>query len=273
MLRRYIFSVCLLWLSFGRITALDFIDSPAHSLALSGSDICSSHEWSGTDNAASLAEYTFFTLAGSYSNRYLISELGSYLFCATIPTPKGTFSPAITYFGSRVYNQLNLAIAYGLKLTSWLNAGIKLGYHRIRVEATLKTLSAVTGDIAITAKPAENIAIAAILVNPTQTSLNDRSGDRMRGNLQVGITYAETENFCLAGKLTWNHFDQINGSMGAEYALVKQFRLQAGVEFPEIICYSFGFEIDLENLGIAMSGNLHPQLGISSAVSLSYKLR
>jgi hypothetical protein len=133
--------------------------------------------------------------------------------------------------------------------------------------------SAVSGDIAITAMPAENLAITAILVNPTRTTFNNLSGDRLPGNVQLGVAYTEADNFCLAAKLLWNNFEQVNCSMGAEYVLIKQFSLLAGVEYPEIISYSFGVGMALEQLGINISGKLHPQLGLSSAFSLSYKIR
>lgn len=245
----------------------------AFDIAMSGADITSDNEWSGLQNPAALANYRYTTLGVSYHNRFLIPELGSQLFCATVATKKGTFLPVLSYFGSKRYNQSSLSIAYGLELSSWLDMGINMGYHRIVIEAGSRTSSAISGDIGLIIRPVERIALGVLLINPTQTRFNDASGEYLPGSLQLGFSYSEEKQFCLTSQFCWVDFVRLSCAFGSEYQLFKLLSLRAGVRFPDITTYSFGMGWTFDRLSIDLGFEQHPWLGLSSVISLSYKIR
>jgi hypothetical protein len=270
---RFILSFCWIVLCFGNSAAQTGILCTARSLAISGADIAGSSEWSGIDNPAGLGDYSHYYLGVSYQNRFMIPELGSQLLCGTIPTTGGTFSPVINYFGSKSLNRMNLSLAYGLSLNAWFSAGIKLGYHRVAVEATMHQASAITGDLAVIVKPLEGFALGAMLVNPTRTRYNNFSGERLPGSLQLGISYSGKNTFCIASKLNWDDFQRLICSFGAEYELYKFLSIRAGIWFPDRLSYSFGLGMSFGLFRFDLGGEQHPLLGLSSAISLSYKIR
>jgi hypothetical protein len=243
------------------------------AIAISKADITGSSEWSGFDNPAGLGNVTYYSIGISYFNRYMIPELGTQSLSATIPAIRGTFSPALTYFGSKVFYQLKAELAYGLALTEWLSAGIRMGYQVIHAEAVMYEASVVTGDLAIIARPAENLAIGGFLVNPARTKYNDPSLDRSPGNICIGVTYFQQDQFCLASSFDWEDFKTLNAGLGSEYALSKLISLLAGVQFPNCLSYSFGIRISCKSIRIDLGFEQHPVLGLSSALAFSCNIK
>jgi hypothetical protein len=245
----------------------------ARAIAMSEADITGISGWAGLDNPAGLGEYDSYSLNISYQNRYMLPELGTQLICGTIPTAGGTFSPILSYFGSDAYNETRIGLAYGLALNTWLNAGIRLGYHRVDIEATMHQASAVTGDLALIAKPSDGVAIGAFLINPTRTRYNDLSGNLLPGALQLGISYSDESRFCIATSVNWDDFHKVDWKLGSEYEFCKLLRIRAGIRLPERLSYSFGVGMTFGTLCFDLGFEQHPFLGLSSAMALSYKIK
>jgi hypothetical protein len=242
------------------------------AIAISEADITGSSGWAGFDNPAGLGGYSDYSMSICYQNRYLIPELGTQMLCGTIPTASGTFSPVFSYFGSKAYNRTGIALAYGLALNSWLNAGIRLQYNRINVEAVMHGASAVTGDLAIIAKAGESIAIGAMLVNPTRTRYNNLSGDYIPGGFRLGASYSVEKSFCIASSLNWDDFKKLECSFGTEYKLCRLLIIRAGIRLPERLSYSFGLGMVSGSFCFDIGFEQHPLLGLSSALALTYKI-
>jgi hypothetical protein len=243
------------------------------AIAISEADITGSSGWSCVDNPAGLGSFSHFSIGISYFNRYMVPELGTQSICTTLPTLRGTFSPLFSHFGSRIFNRMEVRLAYGLALNKWLSAGVRMGYQTIHIEAVMYRASVVTGDLALIVKPAENLAIGAFLVNPMQTKYNDPSRNRSSGNMKIGITYFQQDQFCLASSLNWEEFKRITAGLGSEYTVCSFLSLLAGVQFPDHLNYSFGIRISSKSFRFDVGFENHPVLGLSPALAFSCKIK
>jgi hypothetical protein len=245
----------------------------ARSLSLSGSNITCSDAWSGIDNPAGLGMFSFFNIAYSYNNRYLVPELNTHNIVSSIPTSVGNISPFFSYFGGKLYSESHLIIAYGKMLAKWLSLGINFGYHIQRIEAIYERESAITGQIGIIAIPAKGVRIGININNPNGSAYGRKKSEKLVSGLQTGISLSRDKSYLLALQVNYNEFETLTYSMGAECIIAELFVIRTGIKYPESLCFSFGTGFDFQRFSVEIGFEQHSILGLSTALTLSFKKR
>jgi hypothetical protein len=267
----------LLLISFIGITNAVFSQGAnlfdARSLSLSGSNVTCSDSWSGIYNPAGLGLHSSLDISINYSNRFLLSELSTQTIVSTIPTILGNISPSFRYYGGNQYNECNLVFAFGKQLAKWLSAGINFGYYMQTIEATNKRASAIAGQIGVIAIPLKGLKVGINIINPTGSAYGRFKGEELASGLQAGISLSGEQSYCLAVQINYSEFEICNYSMGAEFFIAEYLSIRAGLKFPASLSFSFGLGMEFQRLSIDFGFEQHSILGLSSAITMNYKIK
>lgn len=245
----------------------------ARTLGLSGSNVTCSDPWSGIHNPAGLGLTSSLDISINYSNRFLLSELSTQTIISTIPTILGNISPSFRYYGGDQYNECHLVFAYGKLLAQWLSAGINFGYHLQTIEATNLRASALAGQIGVIAIPLKGLKIGIHIINPTGSAYGRFKGEEIASGLQAGISLSEEQSYCLAVQINYSEFEIFNYSMGVEYFPAEYLSIRTGLKFPASLSFSFGLGMKFQRFSIDFGFEQHSIIGLSSAISMSYKIK
>ncbi len=244
----------------------------ARNIALSGADISSWYSGYWMINPAALARCNIHSVTISYYDRYMLPELGECRLSGTYYTQHGTFLPAVSYLGQKYLNYSSLAVSYGLEIAPWAGVGIKMQYCRVAIESIHRNTSSISGDAGIIVNPFQRLFVGIVAINPAGRLYQHSNPGLAPTSLQVGISYAENQQYCMAAKLCWDEFKELNYALGAEYRLCNSFTVRAGVRFPDRLCYSYGVGLNLTNIRIDLGFDQHQVLGISSSFTLTYNI-
>ncbi len=269
---KYTLIICLIFASTS-VFAQDANLFDARSLGLSGSNVTASNTWSGMNNPAGLGMHSAFHLGLSYNNRYMVPEMGTQAVVANIPAGPGTLSSSFIYFGAKQYHESHMVLAYGKTLAKWLSMGINFAYHSQSVEAIKKRASAITGEIGLIAIPAKGLEIGLNIKNPTQSAYGRLKGEGLSSGMQTGISLSEDKNYVVAAQINWNEFRDFTFIMAAECFIVKYLFIRVGMKFPVSQSFSFGLGTNFQRFSMDLGFEQHSVLGLSSALSISYKIR
>ena len=89
--------------------------------------------FSSTANQASLAQVKSAGFGVYGERRYLLEELNQFSAIVAIPSSGGTFAFQGDYYGFTTYNENQLGLAYGRKISNYIDLGIKFNYHTVRI--------------------------------------------------------------------------------------------------------------------------------------------
>ena len=239
----------------------------ARSSAMGNSSITISDFWSQFNNQAGLANNNNFSIGSSFENRFLLKSLSTKTLGLIIPVDNGSFGFNIIHFGDPNYNEINIGLAYGRKLSKNLSIGIQFDYFSIRQGYDYGSKSKITFEGGFIYKIDEKIKIGGHLYNPQfKTKIEDApilpEIYRLGFEYQISndlLSYFEVKNQSMLGSSL--HF-------GMEYTY-KIFAFRCGYATnPDQ--FTFGLGIQKKQFILDFSSNLHSVLGYSPQLSLVY---
>lgn len=239
----------------------------ARSSALGGSSITLTDFWSQFNNQAGLANNIGFSVGSSYENRYHLKSLSIKSFAFLIPVNNGTFGFNIIHFGDAMYNEINLGLAYGRKLSEHLSVGIQFDYFSIKQAYDYGSISKITFEGGFIYTVDEKIKIGGHLYNP-QIKGNVDDVNILPEIYRLGFEYLIHKD--LIGFFEVKSHSKLGSSMhlGMEY-IYKSFVFRAGyASNPDQ--FSFGFGIQKKQFILDFSSGIHSVLGYTPQLSLVY---
>jgi hypothetical protein len=244
----------------------------ACTFSLSGSGTALSNIYSVNNNQAGLANFRKAAFAINYNNRYFIPELAGQSILASIPLGKGTFGTSIDHFGSKFLNENKLSVSYGLRLFNWLNAGMEMNYHQLRIETPGEKSETISGNIGLQAITKDHFIIGIQLENPTKSQYVNSGNNTLYSSFKAGISYSVPASFLITSQLDWDDFEKIAVIAGTEYWLIKNLSIRFGMRLVENPSFSFGTGMIYNRIAVDFGFQQHPVLGLSSAVSIIIQL-
>ncbi|MBN1597732.1 MAG: hypothetical protein JW894_05520 [Bacteroidales bacterium] len=242
----------------------DFIEATSFP----GNVISINNDWSVLQNPAGLVFQQNPVLGLTYSNKYMLSELGTSILMTTIPMRFGTIGSSICYFGTHSYNESLLTLAFSKTLFDRFNIGIKMNYHKKYVETFKEKSFAISGEIGLVFTPSKSVIFGLHIVNPTASGYNSVYEEKLNSVIKAGISYFRNESFTLTGQVDWYNYEKIEYAFETKYYPVNRMEVRAGFRLPHYTGYMFGTEIKLSRYTIDTGFEIHPVLGISSSISL-----
>lgn len=243
----------------------------ARSLGLGHASATFTDLSSAYNNQAGLG---FVTQAGiqSYTEqRFLVGEMTYGGLVAVMPTQSGTFSLTTTYFGYPNYNETQIGVGYGLKLSDNFSAGIQIDYLNTSL-IEFGSKGNVTFEAGILAKMTDQLTFAAHIYNPTQAKLGESLGvvEKTPGIFKTGLSYLQKDKYLISVEaekdIDYDPFLKV----GIEVYLSEKIVGRAGIG-TNPSNYSIGLGYQVNNLTVDVAGSQSEFLGFTPAISLSWK--
>lgn len=224
--------------------------------------------FSFTSNQAALAQ-TAKPGAAIYSERpYLLKELTVCLGVAVTSISSGAIGISLNYYGNNDYNQSQLGLAYGKKLSDKIDFGVQFNYHRINVPAYDKT-TAINVEIGTIIHVSEKLHAGIHIANPLGKS-ETRRGEQLAYANTFGIGYEASENLLLQMEISKEEHKPIKVNSSIQYNFKEQLYIRTGIVTDTGNLF-FGAGWQWKQIRIDISSSYHSILGISPTLMIIIK--
>lgn len=256
--------------SFSSFAYIDNYPIGARSFAMGNASVTLSDVWSVHHNQAGLAFQKNISGGIFYESKFFIPNLGLKGGAVVVPTNSGVFGLNISSFGYSKYNENKIGIAYGRTFGEYFSAGIQLDYLRTQVAENYGSKGVIAGEAGVQAKLSKNFIIGAHIFNLNRAKgaiyNNEKIPTIMRAGL--GYTFSDKVIICVETEKDIDFKPIIK--FGLEYHVIEALYIRAGTSTNPFI-NSFGVGVFLKNIQLDVAAAMHPVLGYSSQMSLSYK--
>ena len=224
--------------------------------------------WSSFHNQAILANNTSFSFGFNYENRFNISELGTRSVGMIIPGGKASVGVIYSHFGYTDFKRDMSGLACGMKLTNKIAAGLQVDYFAERAVGGYSNIQSVTCEVGLLVNPSENIMIGLHLFNPVPNSLRKSF---LPTSLRIGVGTNLNKLLFTGIEAEMSSGSNLIFRTGFEYEAAKKLWLRGGF-CSDSNSFSFGLGFLLKIVQIDISFVTHEKLGVTSSVSLIFKI-
>ncbi len=225
--------------------------------------------WSSFQNQALLPLLGKSMFSFSIENRFGLSELSTRSVCLAIPSGHSAAGIYYSCFGFSDFKRETIGLASGVKLSPNLSAGIETDLFTTRSAGNFKDYYQISFQGGILFSFNENIQAGICIFNPVPnsirkipvpSSISAGAGMLLHSNLYICILAEMTagSNICFRS--------------GFEYTAGKKFKLRGGYSTAKHT-FSFGAGWITGRALIDLAFTTHPQLGITSALSVTLPLQ
>ncbi len=243
----------------------------ARSLGMGHASVTFTDMSSAYNNQAGLGFVSDPGVTSYTEQRFLLSEMTYGGLCAVLPTQSGTFSLSTTYFGYSNFNDTQIGLGYGLKLSENFSAGVQVDYLRTSV-IEYGSKSNFTFEAGLLAKMTDKLTFAAHVYNPIRAQLGESLGitEKIPGILKAGFSYLEEDKFLLTTEVEKDIDYDPFIKVGLEVYLSDKLFVRGGVGTqPSYFTLGMGYKVN--NLSIDIAGSQNEYISFTPAVSLSWK--
>lgn len=224
--------------------------------------------WSSFHNQASLAYNKSFSFGLNYENRFSIKELGTRSVGMTIPAGKASLGVVYSHFGYTDFKRDMTGLACGIKLSEKISAGIQVDYFSERASGEYGNNQSVTCEAGLLVTPSENIRIGIHLFNPVPNSIRKTY---LPTTLRVGAG-TDLNKLLFAGvEVEMSSGSKLIIRTGFEYEAAKKLWIRSGFSTNNN-SFSFGLGYLAKIAQINLGFTTHEKLGVTSSVSLVFKI-
>ena len=223
--------------------------------------------FSFTGNQAALAGIKKIS-GGIYGERrFMLADLTSYQLAFALPTSSGNFGLQANYFGSSVFSQSRLGLAYARNLGK-VDVGAQFNYHQIKI-AGYGNASAINFDAGAILYISEQFQTGVHVYNPTRVSFGKNSEEKLPMVYSFGFGYDASENFFIGIEIEKVEGQPVNVNAGLQYSFDEKIFARAGISSSTSVFY-FGAGFLWRGVRIDLTPSLHPSLGVTPGLLLVY---
>ena len=239
------------------------------SASLGHASSCLNDVWSSRNNQGSLGFVRQNEVGAFYENRFFVKELSQSGFAAAVPLKKGTFGFSYTSLGYKLYRESQVTLAYGMKLSENISAGIAFDYLNTKIADIYGQANAFTGSFGLTAKLLPQILVSTHIYNPFRAKITNYNNEKIPTIYKFGAQYIFSTKVFLVMEAEKTSAQKINIKGGIEYKPSSLIYIRAGgSSYPTQASFGFGFNYN--GLKIDMSSSYHSILGLSPQIGLRY---
>lgn len=224
--------------------------------------------WTSFHNQASLANNTSLSFGLNYENRFNIKELGTRSVGMIIPAGKASAGAVYSHFGYTDFKREMTGLACGLKLSEKISAGIQVDYFSEKTSGEYSNKQSVTFETGLLITPSESIRIGVHLFNPVPNSIRK---SYLPTTLRVGAGTFLNKLLFAGVEAEMSSGSKLIIRTGFEYEAFKKISIRGGFSTNNN-SFSFGLGYLTKFVQIDMGFQTHEKLGVTSSVSLIFKI-
>lgn len=224
--------------------------------------------WSAFHNQASLPFTNKISFGINYENRFSIKDLGTRVAGIIVPAGRSSVGVIYSYFGNTNFKREMTGLACGIKLTKKISAGVQIDYFSERSSGEYPGIQSVTCEAGLLFTPSENIRIGIQAFNPIPNSMRRT---RLPSSLRVGMGIDLNSQLFAGIEAEMNTNSILNIKTGFEYEAANRICFRGGFSSRNnSFCFGLGYHFEFVQIDIGFVA--HETLGISSSVSLIFKI-
>ncbi len=225
--------------------------------------------WSSFHNQATLAYNNSFSFGFNYQNRFNISELGTRSLGLIIPAGKASLGAVYSHFGYTDFKRDMTGLACGMKLSNKISAGLQVDYFSERTSGEYDNIQSLTCEAGLLITPSENTRIGIHIFNPVPNSLRKTF---LPMSVRVGAGTYLNKSLFAGVEAEMSSGSRLIVRTGFEYEAAKKFWLRGGFS-TDNNSFSFGLGWLVKIVQMDIGFVTHERLGVTSSVSLIFKIR
>lgn len=241
------------------------------SAGMGRSSVALTDFWSIQNNPAGLSTLASPTAGIFYENRFLMKELGFKSAAFGMPLNWGVIGVSASQFGYSEYNENKIGLAYSRQFSPKLRLGMQLDYLLLNYADVYSNRQTFTFEIGLQSQLTEKVCVGAYVFNPARVDISTSDDYKMPIVMRLGVSYAITRDFIGQFEIEDNTDYGFSVRMGAEYQIIENLNLRAGVQTnPGIFTFGLGYEVSF--LTIDLSAQMHEIYGASLQAGLTFKI-
>ncbi len=243
--------------------------SGAMAEGMGNASVTTDDAWSLYNNVGGIARRESVSILFSYKNRFGIKELSTISAGGIVPISFGVIGVNLAHFGSSIFSQNNLGLAYGNKFGN-TSLGVKINYLNYVTEGygSKGTLILEVGSIT---EITPQIWFGAHVYNITQSKILSAGDSDIPTIFRAGISYRPVDALMLNIEVQKELDFDSQAKIGLEYRLKEKFFARAGIQ-TNPLKNSFGLGYHTDRLAVDYAFASHPVLGFSHHMSVVYTL-
>lgn len=227
--------------------------------------------FSFTANQASLAQLRNTQAAVYGERKFLLSELNLYTAVLGLPTRSGNFGLKGGYYGFSEYNETQLGLAYGRKLSEKIDLGAQFNYNGIRV-AGYGNAAAISFELGTVFHLTEKLHTGLHINNPVGGKFGKDQQEKLSSIYTFGIGYEASDKFFVSTEIIKEEDQPVNVNTGLQYKFLLSLSARIGMSTATSTGWmGFGFSWKLFRLDVTAA--YHPQLGITPGLLLLFNFK
>ncbi len=227
--------------------------------------------FSATSNQASLAQLKTAGFAVYGEKRFLLEELSNYAAVVAIPASSGVFGFEADYFGSAEFNENELGILYGRKVTRNIDIGTKFNYYSLRIPG-YGSATAINFEAGLIFHLTDKLHAGLHTYNPASSKLGKNTREQLASVYRLGIGYEVSETTFVSAEVVKQQNQPVSINAGFQYNFQKNIFIRTGVSTLTSNSYA-AVGLQLSFARIDVSASYHPQLGFTPGLLLLFKLK
>jgi hypothetical protein len=224
--------------------------------------------WSSFHNQASLAFAGSPSAGINYENRFGLKELGTSSAAVIIPSGRAVIGAVYSRFGSSDYRRHMAGLACGMHLSESFSAGVQVDYLCEKVYGEYNDIQFVTFEAGLLVKAGEKVNLGLAIFNPLPYSFRK---NRMASTLRIGAGTRIGNGLFAGAEAEMSTGGTTDLRTGFEYEAGKSLVIRGGFR-TKGSSFSFGLGYLVRQAAIDIAFNTHEKLGVTSSVSLIFKL-
>ncbi|TCK84812.1 PorV/PorQ family protein [Albibacterium bauzanense] len=245
------------------------INSGARSMAMANAATALNDVYSLGSNQAGIASLKRSELAFAFQEHNYSTNVRSIAAFLVFPSNIGVFGLyANNYSLSQNFNELRTGLTLSRLLTSKLAISGTLNYNQLSISdyGINRTLSF---DLGFQYRLSEDWVLGVHLNNPAAYVTVKKSSYNVPAQIRLGTSYVLSDQILLAIDSEYDLDDYFDFRFGLEYSIINRVNLRGGTSLLPFKQY-MGAGIDFNKISVDAASSFHPQLGISSQLSLNY---
>lgn len=225
--------------------------------------------YSLVNNQAGIANLESPILSFSFQNLFLETDIRSQSVLFVLPIRFGVLGYTISNYGiPKVYSNLKSGLSFSRSFGPQLAMGMTVNYHQLQIP-NYGSNSAFSIEFGVQYFIIEKWVIGAHIENPGHFNYKAETYYKIPSIVRFGNSYQMNEQIVISIDGTYRLSENFDANVGIEYSLAQYLKLRGGLSVNHFQQYT-GFGIDYQNFLFDVAVIMHPRLGVSPQITLSY---
>ncbi|MBS0010113.1 MAG: hypothetical protein KFF49_01800 [Bacteroidales bacterium] len=246
------------------------LSAGARQVGLAYATVATNGFWASFHNQASLASMDKWSVGLNQDNRFGLSELSNKTFGMIIPSGKrGALGMLYSYYGYAEYKRHTIGLAYGMKLSKRLSAGIQTDFYTTRIAGDYRNRNDLSFEGGIQYEPVDKLVLGFHVYNPIPTAIHESDIPLV---MRIGASYKFASAFLAIAEMESSDQAETNIRIAFEYEFYGNLHLRGGF-MSKPLGYAFGGGYSGRFIQANLGFITHENLGLTPSLSLVIFIR